>query len=67
MTVLGFIQGNDSFQRDNGDIAISTQPREESEVSTDPKLRAHALKRVAAGVDLPTPRLFEPAKHTDER
>ena len=29
------------------------------------KLGAYAMKRVAAGVHLPTPRLFEPVKHPD--
>ena len=31
------------------------------------KLGAHAMKRVAAGVHLPTPRLFELAKRPDDR
>ena len=31
------------------------------------KLEAHAIKRVAAGAHLPTPRLSEPAKRPDDR
>ena len=31
------------------------------------KLRANAMKRVAAGAHLPTPWLFEPAKRPDDR
>ena len=31
------------------------------------KLGANAMKRVAAGAPLPTPWLFEPAKHTYDR
>ena len=31
------------------------------------KLRANAMKRVAAGAHLPTPWLFEPVKRPDDR
>ena len=36
-------------------------------VKNEGKLGAYALKRVAAGAHLPTPRLFEPAKRPDDR
>ena len=37
------------------------------EIGKKGKLEAYAMKRVAAGAHLPTPWVFEPAKHPDDR